>query len=378
MSEDSPNTGDSLTDQPLRLLCVDDEADILMALSRLFRRERFEVLTAASGEEGLAILGCTENIGMIISDYRMPVMNGTAFLKAAAELAPDSYRMILTGYADMNAAIEAINEGGASRFMAKPADNEELRQTVRDGLNLYTKTKENQRLTALVTRQNEELAEWNANLKRRVLQQTAQLRKQFEKQSEHQKIRSGEICNAVVSTFSDLLAQRHNGFAVHSRMVAALADQIARKMGLSDQLCEDIRVAALLHDIGTLGLPDRLLVKREQQMTHDEVEEFRSHSVKGEAAVVKIELLREVGLYIRHHHESFDGNGYPDGLTGEQIPLGSRIIALADWIEDAYSNKTSPFANDPITQRLDWEMGTLFDPALGEAAKETITQLLSQ
>ena len=143
MSEDSPNTGDSLTDQPLRLLCVDDEADILMALSRLFRRERFEVLTAASGEEGLAILGCTENIGMIISDYRMPVMNGTAFLKAAAELAPDSYRMILTGYADMNAAIEAINEGGASRFMAKPADNEELRQTVRDGLNLYTKTKEN-------------------------------------------------------------------------------------------------------------------------------------------------------------------------------------------------------------------------------------------
>ena len=140
MSEHTPLDKDQ---SPLRLLCVDDETDILMALNRLFRREPYEVLTASSGEEGLAILRSTVNIGMIISDYRMPVMNGTAFLKAAAELAPDSYRMSLTGYADMNAAIEAINEGGANRFMAKPADNDELRQTVRDGLNLYEKTVEN-------------------------------------------------------------------------------------------------------------------------------------------------------------------------------------------------------------------------------------------
>ena len=168
MSEESPlqNPGE-LTEHPLCILCVDDEVDILASLTRLFRREPFKVLTATSGEEGLALLKRTENVGLIISDYRMPVMNGSTFLKSAALLAPDSYRMILTGYADMNAAIEAINEGGASRFMSKPAENDELLHTVRDGLLLYRKTRENQRLTALVTQQNEELEEWNANLKKR-------------------------------------------------------------------------------------------------------------------------------------------------------------------------------------------------------------------
>ncbi len=363
-------------DQSLRILCVDDEADILMALTRLFRREPYEVLTATSGEDGLAILKNTQNIGLIISDYRMPTMSGSDFLKAAAALAPDSYRMILTGYADLNAAIDVMNQGSASRFVTKPADNDELRQTVRDGLSLYQKTLENRRLAALVKVQNEELAEWNSNLKKRVLQQTAQLRKQIEKQSELQQFHTADVCNALVSTFTDLLEYRNPGLAAHSRRVAMLATQIAHKQGLSDQSCEDIRVAALIHDIGTLGLPDKILIKSEQYMTPVELEEYRSHSIKGELAVEKIELLREVSTLIRHHHENYDGSGYPDGLAGDQIPLGSRIIALASWIEDAYSNKNSPFANDPLTQRLDWEMEILFDPALATAANEAIALLL--
>ena len=378
MSEESPlqNPGE-LTEHPLCILCVDDEVDILASLTRLFRREPFKVLTATSGEEGLALLKRTENVGLIISDYRMPVMNGSTFLKSAALLAPDSYRMILTGYADMNAAIEAINEGGASRFMSKPAENDELLHTVRDGLLLYRKTRENQRLTALVTQQNEELEEWNANLKKRVLQQTAQLRKQFEKQFELQKARTAEICNAVVFAFTDILGNRNSRFSSHSRSVATLADQIARQLGLSDQLCEDIRVAALLHDIGSLGLPDRLLLKCEDAMSPDELKEFQSHSIAGGAAVEKIEVLREVGVLIRHHHEAYDGSGYPDGLAGEQIPLGARIIALASWIENAIAGESDPVAHDLVIQRLDWEMGSLFDPALSAAAKSAMAQLFS-
>ena len=151
----------------LSILCVDDEKSILRALERLFWQEAFTVLTAASGEEGLAILRSTENVGLILSDQRMPEMTGTVFLQAAAVLRPDIPRMILTGYSDATAAIAAINEGGAYRFLTKPWNEPELLQAVRDGLDRYRLLLENRRLTALVRQQNEELSEWNDNITKR-------------------------------------------------------------------------------------------------------------------------------------------------------------------------------------------------------------------
>ena len=165
---------------PLCVLCVDDEENVLSALKRLFWQEAFTVLTAASGKEGLAILHRTENIGLILSDQRMPEMTGTVFLQAAAAMLSDIPRMILTGYSDVAAAIDAINQGGAYRFLTKPWNEPELLQAVRDGLDRSRLIRENRRLTALVRQQNEELSAWNNNMKKRILQQTAQLRQQIE------------------------------------------------------------------------------------------------------------------------------------------------------------------------------------------------------
>jgi DNA-binding NtrC family response regulator len=168
-----PNAEALLPDQPLYILCVDDQEDILKALARLFRKESFRVLTASSGKEALDLLKKTPNIGMIISDHRMPEMSGTDFLRAAVPLAPDAPRVIMTGYADMNTAIEAINLGGASHFLTKPINDNELLQVVRNGLQRYELVVENRR-------QIKELEEWNTNLKARVLQQSATIRKQME------------------------------------------------------------------------------------------------------------------------------------------------------------------------------------------------------
>ena len=374
MSEQSPlpdGAGDA--EEPLWILCVDDEQNVLSSLTRLFRGEPFQVLTASSGPEGLEILKTSREIGLILSDYRMPEMNGAAFLQAAARLSPNSYRMILTGYADTNAAIAAINEGGISRFLTKPFNNRELLQAVRDGLDRYWLVRENQRLMALVSRQNEELAQWNDSLKKRVLQQTTQLRGQLELQ----KRCSTEFCNAVAQTFTAILGQRNAWITRHSGVVAALVEQMTQKLGLGYTLCEEIRVAALLHDIGLLCMSDRFLSKQAQLKNPDDSEEFRSHSVKGQAAVESIELLRGVGLYIRHHHEAYDGGGYPDGLAGEEISLGGRIIAVANWIENAFSRESDPDAKYLVSRRLDREMGRLFDPSLALAAKFALMQVLS-
>ena len=136
-------SGNDVSSPQLIILCVDDDENVLRALNRLFRREAFPVLTAASGKEGLAILHRTENVGLILSDQRMPEMTGTVFLQAASVLRPDIPRMILTGHSDATAAIAAINEGGAYRFLTKPWNEPELLQAVRDGLDRYRLLQEN-------------------------------------------------------------------------------------------------------------------------------------------------------------------------------------------------------------------------------------------
>ena len=371
-----PGMADNDASAPqLSILCVDDEKNVLRALERLFWQEAFTVLTAASGEEGLAILRSTENVGLILSDQRMPEMTGTVFLQAAAALRPDIPRMILTGYSDVTAAIAAINEGGAYRFLTKPWNEPELLQAVRDGLDRSRLLRENRRLTALVRQQNEELSEWNDNMKKRILQQTAQLRQQIE--ALHLAGSGGtKNFEQMVLTFTDLLGLRSLRFVKHMQTVVALTEQIAQKLGLEQRRRDELRMAALLHDLGKIGLSELLLAKGKELLTPDEAQEYRSHPVTGQSLLDKFGELREVGVVIRHHHEAFDGSGVPDGLAGAQIPLGARILALANWIENTFSRVTSPNAKYELTKKLLAEMGRLFDPALSGAATFALMQVL--
>ena len=131
MPDNNPNSSKTPAEEPINILCVDDEENILKSLKRLFRREPFQVLTATSGKEGLDIIQNTGNIALILSDQRMPEMSGSVFLEAAKSLVPDVPRIILTGYADLQAASDAINQGGAYRILAKPWDDQELLEAVR-------------------------------------------------------------------------------------------------------------------------------------------------------------------------------------------------------------------------------------------------------
>ena len=163
-----------------KILLVDDDKNILAALRRLLTREELEVITASSGPEGLELLRSQEEIGVIVSDQRMPGMNGSEFLQQARQLRPEVPRIMLTGYSDLASTIDAINLGGAHRFITKPWDDEQLLQTILETLGSYRLVKENQRLTAVINAQNEELKGWNQKLKARVLEQTAEIREKNE------------------------------------------------------------------------------------------------------------------------------------------------------------------------------------------------------
>ena len=371
--------GDDVSAPQLSILCVDDEESVLRALQRLFRQEAFTVLTAASGKEGLAILHRTENIGLILSDQRMPEMTGTVFLQAAAALRPDVPRMILTGHSDATTAIDAINQGEAYRFQFKPWNDHELLQAVRDGLQRYRLIQENFRLNEVVRRQKDELEEWNVNLKNRVLQQTAVLRiKREEAHQQNTRIQTiTDVTVATVLTFTDLLDQRNHRLSYHSRTVAALAVSMAGALGRPQPQVEEIRRAALLHDIGLGCVSDRMLSLSPKQMGPEDLEKYRNHCVSGQEIMAFSEELQGIWLILRHHHEEFDGSGFPDGLAGELIPLGARIIHVASFIDQTFAAESGTDPKYQTVRKLAAGMGSRFDPALFAAANRAVQEVLT-
>lgn len=358
-------------DYRAKVLFVDDEENILKSLKRLLMDEEMDIHTANSGEEGLELLRNTPGVDLIVSDQRMPGLTGAEFLQKSREIVPDALRIMLTGYADINATIDAINKGGAFRYISKPWDDEEMIRTIRDAVRHCSLLAENKRLSALVEKQNEELKEWNGNLKSRVLEQTTAIRLRNDELSGLNNRLQEEYENCLKAYFG-LVELRDPVLGIHSRNVARLSQQIAEGMNLSQDEKRMIRVAAMLHDIGKIGISDAMLQKDTDGLSGSELDEYRMHAIRGQAAMDYITDLRPSGLLIRHHHENFDGTGYPDGLAKDDIPLGSRIIALADGFDRAFTRNRVDNAIEMSLECARKELGRMFDPTLFPLLEQTV------
>ena len=312
--------------QPATLLCVDDEANILSALKRMFRPHGYRVLTTPSGEQGLKLLGET-GVDLVISDMRMPEMDGAHFLEQVRQRWPDAMRMLLTGYSDITSAIAAVNRSHVYRYISKPWFDDDLLMVVQQALDLKDLTREKARLVELTRKQNIELAKLNAGLEDVVEQRTVALHRALDSlEQAHNKLKKSFFTSITV--FSNLIELRQ-GAAVHSRRVADLARRIAQRLKVVNPELQDIAVAALLRDIGKLALPDRLVSRPIEVLSSEERREFTKHPLKGQAALMALEQLAGAARLIRSQHERYDGMGYPDRLSGSEIPLGARILAVA-------------------------------------------------
>ena len=343
------------------VLFVDDEENILKALQRLTMDESFETEIANSGEAGLQKLTELSNVALIVSDQRMPGMNGAEFLQQSQQLVPDAIRILLTGYSDITAAADAINKGGASRYLNKPWNDDDLLQTLRGAVETWQLAQENRRLQAVVQAQNEELKQWTENLKNRVLQQTTAIRKKADDLNEAL-TQLKQNYNGIINAFSSLVEMQGQRSRQHAHNVAELATAAARESGLMPEEIETIRIAALLHDIGEIGLPERVLVQNPEYMPSDDLQAYCQHPVRGQMAIDGIPDLRQAGVLIRHHHEYFNGSGFPDRLAGEQIPIGARILAYADQLDRAVANGGD--TADQALTRTELALGIKLDPAL--------------
>ena len=373
-----------MSEQPaVTLLFVDDEASILASLRRLFRPHGYKILVANSGVEGLQMLE-TEKIDLVISDMRMPEMDGAQFLEKVRARWPDVVRILLTGYADIASTIAAINRGEIYRYIAKPWDDNEIVLTVRDALERQHLALENQRLDQLTRQQNEELKTLNASLEQKVAERTAQLQKTLGSLEEAHRALNKSFM-ASVRIFSGLLELRGGRLGGHSRRVAEHARAVAQRLECSDQETQDILLAALLHDIGKIGLPDELIGKPFNQLSGEARAEVMKHPQTGYNVLMGVDQLHSAALYVRHHHECYDGSGYPDRLAGIAIPLGARILAAAndyDALQLGTLTQRALSAGEALTFLVE-NRGRRYDPTvvdaycrlLAESNKQAIVEL---
>lgn len=315
------------------LLFVDDEANILSSLKRLFRPCGYRIFTAESGAQGLEIMQ-NESIDLVVSDMRMPQMNGAQFLEQVNAKWPDTIRILLTGFAEIGATIDAINKGRIYRYISKPWEDNDIVLTIKQALHQKQLERANRSLEELTRKQNEELKDLNANLEQKVKARTEELRQTMGfLEIAHDKLKKGFITS--IRVFSNLIEMREGAMAGHSHRVAELSRAIAQQMGMNEAEVQDVFLAALLHDVGKIGFPDFLLEKPYPSLTNEERLEVIKHPVKGQTAFMALEQLQGAAKLIRSHHEHFDGLGYPDKLHGLEIPLGARIITLANEYDAA-------------------------------------------
>ncbi len=311
------------------ILLVDDEPSISRSLQRLFRKEKYQILTASSGPEGLNILSSIDKpVSMIVSDQRMPEMTGAQFLEKTRVLAPDAIRFLLTGYSDVKDILDAVNKGEIHRYLTKPWNDDDLLLQVRSALETFELRAENQRLHELTIRQNAELTELNQNLEKKIQERTLEIlmKSQALEAANASLERSFVDTIRLLSSLAETLNPRLGSYL---NFVAQLAKRMSQGLGLDKQEQDQIEIAGLLHDIGLLGLPKILIEKNMEDMVEAELKLFQQHPLIGQICLQPVERLDTVGAIVFAHHENYDGSGFPSGLKKDQIPLGAKIIRVA-------------------------------------------------
>ncbi len=320
-----------------RILLADDEEAVRGPLSAQLRWMGHDVDLAENGKVAVGLVLANE-YDLIISDIRMPLMTGLEFLSAVMprieNLTPC---MMITGYNDVSHAIAAM-QAGATNFIRKPWDMQDMRIAVNRALTRRAEMKFRR--------------DYQADLERRVQEAVAELKNAFD---------------STVVGFAALLEGKDASTADHCIRVRDLCVRLGTEMGLGTDRIRNLELGAMLHDIGKIKIPDAILTKP-GALTAEEWAKMRMHAEYGAEIVEKIAILSGASLVVRNHHEKWDGSGYPAGLSGEQIPLEARIFMVVDAYDAITSKRHYKDAQDPahaLGEILRCS-GTHFDPAVVE------------
>lgn len=341
------------------VLIVDDEESVLSTLKRVFHKSEFALETCTSPIKALDLLK-TKAFATVISDQRMPEMEGTKFLAECQKLYPEMTRIMLTGFADQESAIAAINHGAIYLYLNKPWNNDDLILKVRQAVEQFNLKKENAALFAETKAANAKLTELNSSLSDKVKERTKEV-ENLNRKLQLELVRSIRVSTTLIDTYSQELG-------AHSRRVAVLTKKIASTFQFTPNELLQLEIAALLHDFGKLSMKREHIDKEYEDLGFEVKEVWEKHA--GLSAKFAKEVFGEdskITEAILHHHEHFDGSGRPRRLRGENIPLFSRIIAIADGFDNLlYRSKDANRSEQDTLALINDEATTKYDPDLIE------------
>lgn len=307
------------------ILAIDDEQNNLHLLNRTLRGH-YNLLLASSGEEALDIIEeHGHEISLIVSDQKMPIMEGTEFFKQIAGKYPNIVKILLTGHSNVDILVDAINECHLFQYILKPFEPEQLCMIVESGIKKYE----------LSTSRVQMLKDLS------------------------------ELFYKTIQSIAFALDAKDQYTHGHSMRVTLYSLALAKTMNLPRDLMEEIEITGLLHDIGKIAIPEKILLKP-GKLTDEEFEIIKTHPELGERLVDGIKKLKMISNWLKSHHERYDGRGYPEGLVGDQIPISSRIIAIADTYDAMTSSRAyrSALAHDVAMEEIKKCAGSQFDPEM--------------
>lgn len=360
-----------------KVLLVDDEESILNSLRRLLRSQPYDVLLATSGAQALEIL-TQQPVDLVMSDARMPNMDGATLLAHVHELYPATTRIMLTGYADPAAIIKAINEGRINRYISKPWNDDEMLVTLRQALEHQHSERERQRLEQLAQVQNDQLKLLNSTLEKHVAARTAELQQTADMLDlAYEELKHSYVTGTEV--FSLLANLRLPPAKQTNRQIIELVRAYCKMHGIDEASSRDLTMAAALYNIGKLSWTDNMMVTPSDLLRHTERDRYRGYPKQSESLLMTLDPMKDAARLILHHQERWDGSGFPDRLKGEAIPLGSRLLKLAvDFVELQRGLILERQMNsDEALLYLRQYAGKLYDPELVEDFIQVCAAFLS-
>lgn len=358
-----------------RVLLVDDEENILRSLQRILRREPWELTTASSGEQALAAMA-EHKYDLVISDARMPGMDGPTLLAEIRRKYPWCIRILLTGYADITSTIKAINDGQIYRYISKPWDDDELRLTIRQALAFQYSERRRLALEKLTRKQNKELQALNASLEDKVRERTEELKETADMLDlAYQELRQSYVTTTEV--FSALINKRLPANRQPNPKVITLVKAYAEYTHMGEEESRNLAMAAALYNLGKLSWPDELFTAPSDLLNKDQRLEYLKYPVAGEQLLMALEPLKDTAKIIRHHQEKWNGYGVPDRLEADDIPFGARLLRLAvDFVELQFGLVLErKVSRDNAIKLLKKYRERLYDPELTDRFIEMLIEL---
>lgn len=347
-----------ITEGIKEILVVDDEPLIREIIIRKLSEFGYIATPVENAFEALNKMR-EKSYPLVLSDIMMPGMDGIELLKRLRSLYPDTAVVMITAVSNVNIAIEALREG-AYDYLIKPFNFEEVVLSVKNAFERRDLILENRlyqkHLEALVENQTSEIRQ----LLSKEQERSSELNKALEEiQITH---------DATIDALSAALDYRDNETEGHSQRVVRYSLEIGKVLGLERRNLEVLARGTLLHDIGKIGVPDSILWKP-GKLTDEEWVEMRKHVEYGFKMLKSIHFLRDAALIVQHHHERYDGSGYPDRMSGDNIIIGARIFAIADTYDAMTTDRPyrKALTDRDAREEIKRCNGTQFDPKITEA-----------